>query len=78
MTDTRTVKFLTIALVCLGGWFGLHRLYLKADYAVVMCILGLSGLVLGVPLLVTLVWMLVDLVRISNADDVTTVLPAKA
>ena len=78
MTDTRTVKFLTIALICIGGWFGLHREYHKSDYAVVMCVLGLSGLVLGLPLIVSWVWSLVDLVRVANADDATTVLPAKA
>lgn len=78
MTDTRTVKYLSIALAVIGGWFGFHRLYLKSDYAVVMAVLGASGLVLGFPLLVSWVWSIVDIIRMANADDVTTVLPAKA
>ena len=77
MSDTRTAKFLTIALIILGGWFGIHRIYLKSDYAIVMCVLGLSGLLFGIPLLVTWVWSMVDLVRVCNADDPTTVLPEK-
>lgn len=78
MSDNRTVKYLAIALAVIGGWFGFHRLYLKANYGVVMAVLGVSGLVLGLPLLVSWVWSLVDIVRMANSDDVTTVLPAKA
>jgi multisubunit Na+/H+ antiporter MnhG subunit len=78
MSDIRTVKYLTIALIIMGGWFGLHRVYHKSDYAVVMAILGISGLVLGLPLLVSWVWSIVDLVRVANADDASTVLPPRA
>jgi xanthosine utilization system XapX-like protein len=52
--------------------------YHKSDYAVVMAILGISGLVLGLPLLVSWVWSIVDLVRVANADDASTVLPPRA
>ena len=77
MEQKRVVKYVAISLALCFGWVGLHRHFLKTDYAAVMTFLGLVGLLFGIPLLVTWVWSIVDVVRMFNAEDVEVLFPVK-
>ena len=75
MDQTRVVKFLAIVLACGLGWVGVHRFFLNTSYRWVMLIIGLSGLVLAFPLIITYIWSLIDIVRMAASDDVEKLFP---
>ncbi|WP_295993184.1 TM2 domain-containing protein [uncultured Alistipes sp.] len=66
---SRKEKAIALILCFLLGCWGGHRFYLgeKAS-AVTMFVIGLFGLFLFIPLLITGVWSLIDLIRILIMD----------
>lgn len=51
------------------GPFGAHRLYLGSDYRILMLLLGLAAIpTMGLTLMVTAVWTIIDLIRIGTAS----------
>ena len=75
MDQTRVVKFLAIVLAVVGGCVGVHRFFLNTSYRWAMLIIGLSGLVLAFPLIITYIWSLIDIVRMASSDDVEKLFP---
>lgn len=67
---SRKEKAIALILCFLLGCWGGHRFYLgeKAS-AVTMLAIGLFGLFLFIPLLITGVWSLIDFVRILTMDS---------
>ena len=75
MDQTRVVKFLAIVLAVVGGCVGVHRFFLNTSYRWLMLILGVSGLFLGIPLIITYVWAIIDIIRMGASDDVEKLFP---
>ena len=75
MDQTRVVKFLAIVLAVVGGCVGVHRFFLNTSYRWVMLIIGLSGLLLAFPLIITYVWAIIDIIRMAASDDVEKLFP---
>ena len=71
----RVVKFQAITLAVILGCVGVHRFYLNTSYRWLMLILGLSGFFLGIPLVITYIWSLIDIVRMASTDDVEKLFP---
>jgi hypothetical protein len=75
MDNARVVKFLAIVLAVVGGCVGVHRFFLNTSYRWLMLILGLSGFFLGIPLIITYVWAIIDIIRMGASDDVEVLFP---
>ena len=75
MDLTRVVKFQAILLAVCFGYLGVHRFFLNTAHRWTMLIIGLSGLVLAFPLLITWVWSIVDAIRMASSDDVEKLFP---
>ena len=71
----RVIKFQAIILAVILGGFGVHRFFLNTSYRWFMLILGLSGLVIGVTLVISWVWAIIDIIRMASTDDVEKLFP---
>lgn len=75
MDQSRVVKFLAI-LIALGlGYLGVHRFFLNTAHRWTMLIIGISGLFLAFPLIITWVWSIIDIIRMASVDDVEKLFP---
>ena len=77
MDNTRVIKYVAIGLALCFGWLGLHRHFLRTDHATFMTVLGVLGLFIGITVLITWVWAIVDVVRMFNVDDVEKLFPVR-
>ena len=75
MDQTRVVKFLAIMIAVVLGCVGVHRFFLNTSHRWMMFIIGLSGLVLAFPLIITYIWSLIDIIRMAASDDVEKLFP---
>ena len=71
----RVIKFQAILLAAIFGCVGVHRFFLNTSYRWLMLILGLSGFFLGIPLIITYVWSIIDIIRMASTDDVEKLFP---
>ena len=62
-------RVVSLVLAWLLGCVGAHRLYMKARHRWTMLILGILGVFLVFPLLITGVWGFIDAIRILVASN---------
>lgn len=75
MDQKRVVKFLAIIIAAVAGCVGVHRFFLNTSHRWLMLIIGLSGLFLAFPLIITYVWAIIDIIRMASSDDVEKLFP---